>query len=94
MKNRVHVYLLAFAVFLIGTIEYIITGVIQMVSNDFNVSTSAVGLLVTTFALSAAIGAPIIIALTVNIDRKKLLLTMLTVFIVSTLLSFLSPWYD
>jgi len=94
MKNRMLVYLLALAVFLVGTIEYIITGIIQMVSNDLDVSTSAVGLLVTTFALSAAIGAPILIALTINVDRKKLLLFMLLVFIASTFLSFFSPWYE
>ncbi|MGE6630624.1 MFS transporter [Bacillus sp. NPDC077027] len=93
MKNRMLIYSLAFAVFLIGTIEYIITGIIQLVSNDFNVSTSVAGLLVTTFALSAAIGAPIVIALTINVDRKKLLLTTLLVFILSTFLSFFSPWY-
>ncbi|MXQ53826.1 MFS transporter [Shimazuella alba] len=94
MKNRMLVYILALAVFLIGTIEYIITGIIQMVSSDLHVSTSSTGLLVTTFALSSAIGAPIIIALTINVDRKKLLLSMLLVFIASTFLSFSSFSYE
>lgn len=94
MKNKSVVYVLALAVFLIGTIEYIITGVIQMVASDLAVSTSAAGLLVTSFALSAAIGAPIVIALTLNHDRKKMLLTVLAVFILSNLLTFFSQTFE
>ncbi|WP_307557193.1 MFS transporter [Paenibacillus sp. V4I7] len=85
--------MLALAVFLIGTIEYIITGIIQMVAIDLTVSTSVAGLLVTSFALSAAIGAPIVIALTINFDRKKILLAMLAVFICSNFMTFFSSSY-
>jgi predicted MFS family arabinose efflux permease len=70
------IYILALAVFLIGTIEYIITGVIEMIVLDLKVSTSVAGLLVTAFALSAAIGVPILIATTINVDRKKVLITL------------------
>ena len=90
MKNKTVIYLLALAVFLIGTIEYIITGIIQMIATDLSVSTSVAGLLVTAFALSAAIGAPIVIALTINIDRKKILLWMLSLFIISNFITFFS----
>ncbi|MFJ7669276.1 MFS transporter [Lysinibacillus sp. NPDC097195] len=90
MKNKTVIYLLALAVFLIGTIEYIITGIIQMVAIDLSVSTSVAGLLVTAFALSAAIGAPIVIALTINVDRKKILLWMLSLFIISNFITFFS----
>ncbi|WP_339308374.1 MFS transporter [Paenibacillus sp. FSL R5-0519] len=83
MKNKWIIYILALVVFLIGTLEYIITGVIEMIASDLSVSTSQVGLLVTVFALSAAIIAPILIAITINMDRKKLLLSTLSVFIAS-----------
>ncbi|WP_018883460.1 MFS transporter [Paenibacillus massiliensis] len=83
MKNKLIIYVLALAVFLIGTIEYIITGVIEMIATDLKVSTSEAGLLVTVFALAAAMITPILIALTINIDRKKLLMSTLGVFIVS-----------
>lgn len=83
MKNNLIIYVLALAVFLIGTIEYIITGVIEMIAVDLSVSTSEVGLFVTVFALSAAVIAPILIALTINMDRKKLLIATLGVFIAS-----------
>ncbi|WP_405082881.1 MFS transporter [Paenibacillus chitinolyticus] len=94
MKNNRIIYVLALAVFLIGTIEYIITGVIEMIAADLRVSTSEAGLLVTVFALAAAIIAPILIALTINVDRKKLLMATLSVFIASNGLMFVNLSYE
>ncbi|MCY7671935.1 MFS transporter [Bacillus altitudinis] len=94
MKNKAVVYLLALAAFLIGTIEYIITGIIQMVADDLQVTTSAAGLLVTSLALSAAIGAPIVIALTINIDRRKILSWMLIIFTLSNIITSVSHSFE
>ena len=94
MKNKAVVYLLALAAFLIGTIEYIITGVIQRVADDLQVTTSAAGLLVTSLALSAAIGAPIVIALTINIDRRKILSWMLIIFTLSNIVTSVSHSFE
>ncbi|MBS4745197.1 MFS transporter [Bacillus safensis] len=94
MKNKAVVYLLALAAFLIGTIEYIITGIIQMVADDLQVTTSAAGLLVTSLALSAAIGAPIVIALTINIDRRKILSWMLIIFALSNIITSVSHSFE
>jgi DHA1 family putative efflux transporter-like MFS transporter len=65
-----------------------------MVALDLEVSTSVAGLLVTAFALSAAIGAPILIAMTINIDRKKVLIIALSVFILSNWLTFFSSTFE
>ncbi|MFY0331194.1 MFS transporter [Bacillus sp. YIM B13410] len=94
MKNKTVVYLLALAAFLIGTIEYIITGIIQMVAHDLHVTTSTAGLLVTSLALSAAIGAPIIIALTINMDRRKILTWALIIFILSNFITSISHSFE
>ncbi|MCC8437676.1 MFS transporter [Brevibacillus sp. M2.1A] len=94
MGNKWVVYTLALAVFLIGTVEYLISGIIQIVAVDLGVTTSSAGLLVTAFALSAAIGAPIIITATIYLDRKKLLLTMLGIFMLSNWLVYVSPSFE
>lgn len=94
MKNKTVVYLLALAAFLIGTIEYIITGIIQMVAHDLHITTSTAGLLVTSLALSAAIGAPIVIALTINMDRRKILTWTLIIFILSNFITSISHSYE
>lgn len=94
MQNKTVVYLLALAAFLIGTIEYIITGIIQMVAHDLHVTTSTAGLLVTSLALSAAIGAPIVIALTINMDRRKILTWTLITFILSNFITSISHSFE
>lgn len=94
MQNKTVVYLLALAAFLIGTIEYIITGIIQMVAHDLHVTTSTAGLLVTSLALSAAIGAPIVIALTINMDRRKILTWALITFILSNFITSISHSFE
>ncbi|MEW9497212.1 MFS transporter [Bacillus altitudinis] len=94
MKNKVVVYLLSLAAFFIGTIEYIITGIIQMVAHDLHVTTSTAGLLVTSLALSAAIGAPIVIALTINMDRRKILTWTLIIFILSNFITSISHSFE
>jgi len=94
MKNKWVVYLLALAVFLIGTIEYIISGILHMVATDLGITTASAGALVTAFALSAAIGAPIVIAATIQMDRKKILLMMLSIFILSSFLVYFSPSFE
>lgn len=94
MDNKWVVYILALAVFLIGTVEYLISGIIQTVAADLGVTTSSAGLLVTAFALSAAVGAPIVIAATIHLDRKKLLLMMLGIFMLSNWLVYVSPSFE
>ncbi|MFC3745269.1 MFS transporter [Paenibacillus sp. GCM10012306] len=94
MKNNMIIYILALAVFLIGTIEYIITGIIDMIAVDLGISTSKVGLLVTVFALAGAIITPILIALTINMDRKKLLMSSFGVFIATNGLMFANLSYE
>lgn len=90
MSNKWIVYLLALAVFLIGTIEYIISGILPIVAEDLGIATSTAGSFVTTFALSAAIGAPVVVAATIRVDRKKMLLLMLGIFIFSSCLVYVS----
>lgn len=94
MKQNLIIYILALAVFLIGTNEYIITGVIGMMAADLGVTTSQVGLLVTIFALAGAILTPVLVALTINIDRKKVLLVCLVVFIASNGLMYAKLSYE
>ncbi|KZE72387.1 chemotaxis protein [Paenibacillus elgii] len=94
MNNKWVVYLLALSVFLIGTIEYIISGILHMVAADLDITTSSAGMLVTAFALSAAIGAPVVIAATIQVDRKKILLGMLGIFILSCFLAYFSPSFE
>jgi len=90
MSNKWIVYLLALSVFLIGTVEYIISGILPLVATDLGITTSAAGTLVTAFALAAAVGSPILIAATIRVDRKKMLIVTLGIFVLSSILVYMS----
>jgi DHA1 family putative efflux transporter-like MFS transporter len=88
------VYVLAAGGFMVGTVESIVTGIIEMMAHDLNVSISSIGQLVTLFALGVGIGGPILIAFTARFERKKVLLLSLGLFIVGNILTFVSPNYE
>lgn len=85
------IWLLAIAVFVVGTVEMVVTGIIAMIGTDLNVSIATVGQLLTVYSLVFAVGAPIIITLTSRVERKKLLIIAMIVFLAGNLLSIVSP---
>lgn len=70
-------YLLAAGAFAVGTSAYVVSGVLPAVSSELHVSLTAAGQLATAFALSYAIGAPLLASLTGRWERRTLLLTAL-----------------
>lgn len=94
MSRRTLILLLALGEFMVGTAESIVTGIIDMIANDTHVSVSLAGQLVTAFSLAFAFGSPILIALTAKMERKKLILWTLFVFILANLLAFVSPGFS
>jgi len=55
--------------FVVGSSELLIVGVLNLIAGDLGVSVSAAGELVTGYALSLAIGGPILNALTIKLIR-------------------------
>lgn len=84
---------LALAAFGIGTTEFIIMGLLPEVATDLRVSIPRAGLLVSGYALSVAIGAPILAVLTAAMPRKRALLLLLGLFIAGNVFSALAPGY-
>lgn len=87
------VYLLTVVAFIVGMVELIIGGILDLVANDLNVSIGKAGLLITIFSLVFGISAPILLSLTANIERKKLTLITLIVFLVGNFVAVISPNY-
>ncbi|MFC5649297.1 MFS transporter [Paenibacillus solisilvae] len=82
MSNAWKIYMLAVVSFLVGTSEFIIAGILDKVSADIGVSVSAAGQLITVFSLAYAFGTPFLMAATAKMERRKLLLYSLAVFVV------------
>ncbi|MDQ0496457.1 DHA1 family putative efflux transporter-like MFS transporter [Paenibacillus brasilensis] len=84
---------MAIVSFLVGTSEYIISGILDQIAITMGITVSAAGQLITVFSLAYAIGTPILMAITAKWDRRKLLLYSLGLFAVANVLSFVLPGF-
>lgn len=87
------VVILTIATFTVGLVELIIGGVLPQIAQDLNVSVSTAGQLIMIYALVYAIAGPTLLALTAKIERKRLYLWSMFIFILGSLLAFWSPNY-
>ncbi|WP_373951589.1 MFS transporter [Vibrio pomeroyi] len=85
---------LTLSAFAIGTTEFVIVGLIPTMASDLNVSLPSAGLLVSLYALGVAIGAPVLTALTGKWNRKIVLLSVMSLFVVGNLLAWQAPGYN
>ncbi|MBY0122264.1 MFS transporter [Bacillus sp. S/N-304-OC-R1] len=92
MNKRV--YLLAIVSFVVGMVELIIGGLLDLVANDLNVSLGKAGFLMTAFSLSFAIAAPILLTVTQKVGRKQLTLISLAIFLLGNLIAVFSVNYN
>ncbi|GAA0413573.1 MFS transporter [Streptomyces luteireticuli] len=90
---RLRLLLLALGTFAVGTDSMVMAGILDGIAGDLGVSVPAAGQLVSVFALSYALLAPVLATLTARWDRRRLLLTAMGVFTVANALSALAPDY-
>lgn len=88
MSNTVKIYILAIVSFLVGTSEYIISGILDNISESLGITIAAAGQLITIFSLVYAIFTPVLMALTSGMNKRKLMLFSLSVFILGNILAF------
>lgn len=81
------VYVLAIAAFVVGTVELILGGILDLIATDLHLSYAKAGYLISIFSLVYAISAPILLNVTARFERKKVYLCTLAVFLMSNLIS-------
>ncbi|PAK49043.1 MFS transporter [Paenibacillus sp. 7541] len=89
MKSTWKIYVLVLITFLVGTSNYVISGILDRIAGALGTSVAAAGQLITVYSLAYAVGTPILMALTAKMDRRKLLLYSLGFFIAANLLTFI-----
>jgi DHA1 family putative efflux transporter-like MFS transporter len=94
MSSTLKIYTLAVLSFLVGTSEYIIAGILDKIAESTGVTLVTAGQLISIFSLSYAFGTPIVMALTARMERRKLLLYALTLFVISNVLAYMLPGYE
>ena len=74
------VYVLAAGIFLMGTTEFMVAGLLPDVAADLGVSVARAGLLVTAFAVGMIIGPPVMALATLRFPAQATLIGALAVF--------------
>lgn len=88
---RLRIMVLALGTFALGTDGFVIAGILPAVGHDLAVPPAVAGQLITAFALTYALGAPLLAALTSDMARKRLLVISLAGFAAANVLAALAP---
>lgn len=91
MNKRV--YILMIVSFVVGMVELIIGGILDLIAEDLQISIGQAGFLITVFAFTFAIAGPVLLVLTSSIERKRLTLLALGVFLLGNIITIFSPSY-
>ena len=88
------VFVLGASIFVLGTTEFMIAGMLPMLATDLGVSVPRAGLLISAFAIGMVVGAPGMTVFTLRLPRKVTLVSALTVFIAAHVVAALAPSYE
>ncbi|MFI5623223.1 Cmx/CmrA family chloramphenicol efflux MFS transporter [Nocardioides sp. NPDC051685] len=84
-------YLLALAVFVMGTSEFMLAGLVPAIATDLDVSVGTAGLLTSAFAVGIVVGAPVTAAFARRWPPRLALLVCLLVFAGCHVLGAITP---
>jgi DHA1 family inner membrane transport protein len=84
---------LAIGAFGIGTTEFVVMGMLPEIADGLDVSVSAVGLLISAYAIGVVVGAPTLTALGLRFTPRQTLVALMGVFVVGNLLAACAPTY-
>ncbi|WP_214884375.1 MULTISPECIES: MFS transporter [unclassified Exiguobacterium] len=85
---------LSLLTFVLGTSEFVIVGILPDIASGLSISIATAGSLVSAFAISFAVGTPIMMSLTSHLPKRKLMLGLTILFTILNLLSSLAPLYE
>lgn len=88
------VYFLTIISFIVGMVELIIGGILDLIATDLHVSLGQAGFLITIFSLIFAVASPILLILTAKVERKQLTLISLIIFLLGNIVTVFSPSYS
>ncbi|WP_214307321.1 MFS transporter, partial [Staphylococcus pseudoxylosus] len=79
------------SIFIVGMVEMMVAGIMNLMSNDLHVSEAVVGQLVTLYAITFAIAGPILVKLTNRFSPRPVLLWALATFIIGNVIIAMAP---
>lgn len=85
--------LLAVGTFVLGVDSFVLAGLLPAVAGDLHVSVAQAGQLTTSFAITYAVGSPLIATVTGRLDRRVVLGAGMVVFLLGMVAQALGPTY-
>ncbi len=82
---------LAIGAFGIGTTEFVTSGLLPEVADEFGVSIPTAGYLTTGYALGVVVGAPVLAIIGSRVSRKRMLMALMGLFVAGNALSAAAP---
>ncbi|MCM3213534.1 MFS transporter [Niallia taxi] len=86
-RNNLYIFILALGVFGILTTEMGVVGILPLIADYYQISVAKASLLVSLFALAVAISGPIMPLLFSGINRKKVMILVLSLFLLGNIVS-------
>lgn len=81
-NNNWKIYMLTLICFVVGTTQFSVVGMLDKIAASVQVSVSTAGQLVTVYALSNAIGTPLVVVTISKMNQRKQLLLALTLILI------------
>src|SRR5699024_12872499 len=91
--NKKLIVTFTIGIFLLGMMELIVSGILELMSSDLGISHALTGQLITVYAVSFALFGPLLIRLTENLSSKLVVLLSLIVFIIVNIVFVLSSTF-
>ncbi|MCG0723784.1 transport protein [Lactiplantibacillus plantarum] len=84
---------LAISAFAIGSTEFISVGLMPLLVSSFHINLAQAGLTVSIYAIGIMIGAPVMTLLTGRLNRHRLMMLIMILFIIGNLLAASAPTF-
>lgn len=85
------ILLMLLAVFGVGTVEYLVAGVLPDISSAVGVTDGTAGLLITVYAVTVMIGGPLLTVVTARVRRTPLIAFSMVLFVAGNIATALAP---
>ncbi|MCT0163519.1 MFS transporter, partial [Lactiplantibacillus pentosus] len=86
-------FALAISAFAIGSTEFISVGLMPLLVSSFHINLAQAGLTVSIYAIGIMVGAPVMTLLTGRLNRHRLMMLIMILFIIGNLLAASAPTF-
>lgn len=92
-RMPLQVWILTLSAFAIGTAEFVIAGILTQVAETLKITEGRAGNLITAYALAIVIGGPVLTLWLARFDKRKVLIGLMALFVLSNLITALATDY-